>query len=94
MTASSKKQALTAILALLAILAAGLIVWREVYAYDPDRQWDQARAARAVGHHSPPDAKPPQAKDVPTGPAAHKPGAEAAGGKQTRGAQADKPREK
>ncbi len=94
MSASSKKQALTAILALLAILAAGLIVWREVYAYDPDRQWDQARAARAAGHHSPPDSTPSPASNVAAGPAAHKPGAEAAGGKQTRGAQADKPREK
>jgi hypothetical protein len=94
MNASSKKQALTAILALLAIVAAGLIVRREVYAFDPDRQWDQARAARAAGHHSPPNTKPSPAKDVPAGPPARKPGADATGGKPAHNAPADKPHEK
>ena len=71
MNASRKKQALTAVLALLAILAAGLIVWKEMYALSPDRLWDQARAARAAGHRSPPDNSPTPAKKAPTGSTVH-----------------------
>ena len=84
MKQTASKSLVTAGLALLALLAAGLVIRKEMYDYSPDRLYDRATAAHGVvvrkpSHLSPVSkaakstGKQPPANKIPAGPASPEP---------------------